>query len=104
VAATGGTQTIISPTPRRPVVGHRYDRLFRLQWIVPALIALVIPLCTAVCVGVWWQTAFSWEATDTAPWYSAPLYVTVCAMLIAAPVCLVWAVVAFIKTVRDLRQ
>ena len=76
------------------------SKFFHLNWIVPALITLVLPFAAFLFVGVWWQTGFSWEADISPSWYCAPLYIGAFCMVIATPVSLIWTVVAFVRTIR----
>jgi hypothetical protein len=66
------------------------------SWIFPAIRTLLLPFATILCVGVWWETGFSWEA-EPAPWYCLPLFLMSIGMMIATPASLIWTIIAFIR-------
>jgi len=66
------------------------------SWIIPAVLTLLLPIATIFCIGLWWQTGFSWEA-EPPPWYCAPLYFLAAAMIIATPISFIWTIIAFIR-------
>ncbi len=69
----------------------------QLKWTVPAMITLALPFGAFVCMGLWWQTAFSWDADFRPPWYCALFLIGALAMAVATPVSLIWTIILFCR-------